>query len=669
MYNQLEGALNCAELGWKIFPLQNGSKLPCKGWQEMATDDPGIIEQWHSEGTTNFGIATGPSNLTVLDIDMKNGKDGHKTLKDAQEQLGIIPEPTFKVSTPSGGEHWYYEGSTANKINFMGGGLDIRSHGGLVFAPGSNFDGAPYSIIEDTTDFAPMEKLPETWIARIGMANENRNSKEQVVDYLDKPENIRKAVDYLNKQPHLDPSGRNNALFKLAAMVKDFGISRDKTEELLHPWTQPSGLDQTEVTTTLNSVYANSQDPIGSKTDEAIARANQDAAKDIFSVITPQGNEASPSPTSYDVEVISAADFDFNDIPPYDWVLGNRLCGEYVTLTIAPGGVGKSMYTMQEAVAVASGMPITGDDIHGAYGEGVPVWVYNTEDSLNDIKRRIAGICIHFNIPKEKLKNIKLISGQKTPLIMAYDTNLGPVVNDAAIAGLAGYIKKHGIKVLILDPFVRTHRVSENDNMAIDLVASRFSAIAADTGCAVSIVHHSRKKGKDGDKGDLDSGRGASSLGCAARISETLEPMSDQERDAYGISEEDQWKYVRLDEAKGNIRPGRGKEKWLKKISVRLPNGNSVGVLEPVTLEEKSTLDGTHAAEVFDAAAKAIKKLGPCSQSRLSGYVESCTDVPVRTVRALIRGIVMTPVTTEYGTLVAYSKGKNGATIEYVLED
>ena len=74
------------------------------------------------------------------------------------------------------------------------------------------------------------------------------------------------------------------------------------------------------------------------------------------------------------------------------------------------------------------------------------------------------------------------------------------------------------IDVLILDPFVKTHGVSENDNAAIDSVARKFNDIAEAADCSIELVHHVRKASNFGRaEVTADDGRGAGSLKDAAR--------------------------------------------------------------------------------------------------------------------------------------------------------
>lgn len=54
-------------------------------------------------------------------------------------------------------------------------------------------------------------------------------------------------------------------------------------------------------------------------------------------------------------------------------------------------------------------------------------------------------------------------------------------------------IKSFGTRVLIVDPFVQTHQMNENDNQQINFVADLFRSIAKECHIAVMLVHHTRK--------------------------------------------------------------------------------------------------------------------------------------------------------------------------------
>ena len=69
------------------------------------------------------------------------------------------------------------------------------------------------------------------------------------------------------------------------------------------------------------------------------------------------------------------------------------------------------------------------------------------------------------------------------------------------------------IDVVMIDPFISSHQVPENDNNAIDAVAKTWTMIADITNTAIDLAHHTRKTG-----GGRGHSRGRSrGLGTAQR--------------------------------------------------------------------------------------------------------------------------------------------------------
>src|SRR5690625_2554004 len=64
--------LAAARRGWHVFPLAYGTKRPdrrFRDWERHATTDPDLIGAFWDRGRFNYGIATGPSRLVVVDLD------------------------------------------------------------------------------------------------------------------------------------------------------------------------------------------------------------------------------------------------------------------------------------------------------------------------------------------------------------------------------------------------------------------------------------------------------------------------------------------------------------------------------------------------------------------------------------------------------------------------
>ena len=254
-----------------------------------------------------------------------------------------------------------------------------------------------------------------------------------------------------------------------------------------------------------------------------------------------------------------------------------------------------------------TGREVSGDYVH----EKGNVWIHNAEDPLDEIARRIGAACEVLRVKSHELKGrLFYTSGRAMPLKLVTEANRQLLVNDSTIMLIRKFITEHAIKLWVIDPFVDMHECDENDNRAINKVVKILSAIAEETGCSIHIVHHTRKKSKDGGLTDMDMARGASALLSAARIGRNLNGMSDKDAGNYILPLAPSW-YVRLDNSKANLSGPTESTQWFEKVSVELPNGDSVGVLKPVELVrvgdgDRNELFRRRACELVDEAGGAM---------------------------------------------------------------
>jgi hypothetical protein len=203
-------ALSCAERGWSVFPLWPGTKFPalhkqsdcpragaCReghlGWEQRATTDPDRIRRCWTGRAFNVGIATGPSNLVVLDLDMpKAGQTppppwNQPSVTSGEDVFLLVcahaghlpPLDTYTVATPSGGRHLYYTAPAGARMRSTVGGsrrtrsgthrwsgfgwkIDTRADKGQVLAVGSHIRGRSYTLVHDVS----LMELP-SWMAAL----------------------------------------------------------------------------------------------------------------------------------------------------------------------------------------------------------------------------------------------------------------------------------------------------------------------------------------------------------------------------------------------------------------------------------------------------------------------------------------------------------------------
>lgn len=274
---------------------------------------------------------------------------------------------------------------------------------------------------------------------------------------------------------------------------------------------------------------------------------------------------------------------DPSTIPPRPWVYGRHLIRKQVSVTVAPGGLGKSSLTIVEGLAMATGRQLLGDWT----APNLKVWLYNLEDPRDELDRRIIAAMQHYQVsPEEIAGRLYVDTGRERALSTAVQTREGVHIIKPEMDALAKEIEARGIDVLVIDPFVSSHQAPENDNGAIDLVAKEWARLADQCNCAIELVHHTRKT--NGEEATTESGRGASALLGAARSGRVLNKMSNELKAEVGVLD-DPATYFAITRDKANLAPV-GDREWRRMASVELANGDSVGVVEVWTWPD--TFDG-----------------------------------------------------------------------------
>lgn len=292
------------------------------------------------------------------------------------------------------------------------------------------------------------------------------------------------------------------------------------------------------------------------------------------------------------VTALNATQFVWRDpltIPPRPWVYGRHMIRKQVSVTVAPGGIGKSSLTLVEGLAM-----VTARELLGEWVPAVPlrVWVYNLEDPRDEMDRRVIGAMMHHNVKPEAIGDRLFIdTGRERVLCTAIEVKGEVTIMQPEVDALAAEITARGIDVLIVDPFVSSHRVSENASGAIDLVAKEWARLADRCNCAIELVHHTRKT--NGVEATTEDSRGSSALLAAARSGRVLNKMNDDTKDQAGVKD-DLATYFGIDRDKANLAPA-GKRKWVRMASVDLGQGDSVGVAEawewPDTFDDMGVAD------------------------------------------------------------------------------
>jgi hypothetical protein len=227
---------------------------------------------------------------------------------------------------------------------------------------------------------------------------------------------------------------------------------------------------------------------------------------------------------------------DFPDektLAQWQWLYGRHLLRGAVVGTAAAGGTGKTMLSIAEALAMASGKDLL--------GQGVPmgpqrVLLINLEDNRNSIDKLIAAAMKHHGLKPEDVGN-RLFTQAKgeMKLTVARRQQQGSAArpDQKEIDALVEYLVKHKIDALSIDPLIRTHAVRENDNDDMSAVVGCYEEIAERANCAVSLWHHTRKG--NGTEATVESVRGAQAFIDACRSVRVLDTMAKEEAKKLGV--------------------------------------------------------------------------------------------------------------------------------------
>jgi RecA-family ATPase len=257
--------------------------------------------------------------------------------------------------------------------------------------------------------------------------------------------------------------------------------------------------------------------------------------------------------------------------PAAQFVYGKHLIRKFLSTTAAPGGVGKSSLGFAEALAMTSGKPLLGI----TPSQRLRVWLWNGEDPLEELQRRVMAAAQYYGLKREEIEGYLFInSGRLLPIIIAEQTRDGAKIAAPVVEAVTKTLLDNKIDVLVIDPFVASHRV--NDNNAIELVAKTWAQVADVTNCAVELIHHVRKTG--GAEVTVEDGRGASALLSAARSARVLNGMTKEEAGKAGIEAKRHRFFFRVDNGKANLAPPEATA-WFNLASESLANGDRVGVV------------------------------------------------------------------------------------------
>jgi hypothetical protein len=266
--NARAGALWAIRRGLWVLPVKPNSKDPFDrergddpvlcGGVRIATNDPKVAEGWFRHNPDiNYGIAM-RDGLVTLDCDRKHASF-------AADYLDLCHPTTLELISGRGGRH------IVLRVDFDAGqrdlagatSINVRARGGFIVGPASVVLGSRYTILDDS----PVADCPPKIAERISRRGERAADNATPVAELDTPAALAWGETFAKEAPGASKGDRNDKLFRLAGALKDKGLSRETTRELLTehwcPRCDPPYEDWGEIERTIDSAYNNGMNPPG----------------------------------------------------------------------------------------------------------------------------------------------------------------------------------------------------------------------------------------------------------------------------------------------------------------------------------------------------------------------------------------------------------------------
>ncbi len=674
----LDVALSYQAQNWPVFPcrhrddeyvdqdgcieiLATKTPLTSNGFRGATLNERIVREYWRRNPSAMIGVPTGaPIGAWVLDIDPKHG--GDETLAALESAHGDLPA-TLTAETTSGGRHYFFRHRQGvRNRGALGSGVDVRGDGGYVIAAGSVPEvGLPYRWISEQEPVDAPDWLLELVLPR---SYESTHTAAPSVSGKINDRYVERAVQSELDDLALEPMGNrnnrlNDAAFRLGTFVGAGALAESEARALLQDVARGWGRDWLRCVKTIDNGLA-----AGARSPRSVPQNDNDNTRlvDISRMIA---NGLAKAEARTDVVAEPVQDFDDNisiieqttenkraiiatpfvwkdptTLPRREFAFGKHFIRKYVSVTVAPGGLGKTANSIVEALAMASGKALNGTKPP----KRLKVWLFNAEDPRDELERRIMAACIHFNLkPADIDGHLFLDTGREQELVIAIDDKKGVRIQEPVVEAVVETISELGIDVMIVDPFVSTHQVNENDNGAIDKVAKLWAQVADRTNCSIDIVHHLRKVSDR--EATVEDARGAVSLIGAARSVRVLNRMSEAQASEAGLTHEARFSYFSVVYGKSNLSALSHKADWRKLESVALGNGQgltkpqdhapvvtswawptSEEVAETLTEDERDAIRGVVNGGMYKPAPQAKDWVGRAVAYALQLDVDEETD-------------------------------------------
>lgn len=607
----LETALEFAKRGHYVFPLAKGTKHPVlkQSWKAISSNAPAQVQAWAGQyPQCNWAVDCGKSGLAVIDIDVRDGKPG----MNSWEKLCASGEPlpaTYQVQTPSGGVHIYFKGEIATSAQTkLGAGIDTRGEGGYVVLPGSTLDTdeLPYLV----TNGAEMAPLPH-WLKSMGQdkpvtaepfTGEGGTSRLTDAEVLEHAKDDEKFQRLLRGEWEGDFPSQSEADMALCTKLAFYA---GKDLEQMGRLFRESGLYREK--------WERDDYRDGTLRKSAALQAEMHPAqydlKDAFGPIAQRFEEF------YEREPVNGNMLGACKPPPRKWLIKGKggLQRNVVGCIAGQGGCGKTLFALQLAASIASGVDCLGGAFQFAHNG--PVLMALAEDDMDEVNRRMYRIRDEIGVGTLDALHVWPRGGDAR---LVERNAQGKLVESAGYKALCRKAVELKPALIVLDSLSVVAGEAEMSNPDGAYVVSLLSRLCDICECTVLFLTHVSKASLAGKSGSGHTVSGKRAMDVA------LDPLST--RGASALVNNCRWVMTFTLVPKSERQKMNAEDKQLVAYAVRKTNysaplelayqENKSGFLVPFTDERNGPDDDSHKEYIKE-------RLGHKRHSK-SKFIENC---------------------------------------------
>lgn len=487
--------------GFALIPLNPGVKTPVeKDWPNRASRDPAHWRAWQA-AQFNLGIHVGASRLVIVDVDTTRdgGRDGAwQRYASWCESHGLAPFAPH-CSTARQGMHVYFAlpadaDSTALRGRDLDTGINVLAGNRFAVAPGSNFEGLPYSLFPDAP---PPYLAPSALVEHCTRAKAPDTPPPPPVEYETK--DVAALVTWLTENGEFESydawvqcgmalksacgeDGR--ALWELTF---DGTVTNDVADAKWQSFAtdRPGGVT---IASLMKRAHA-------AGWTGRLQRTLESQFGNLPAIVAPP-----VVPTVQAAfHVIDATALAGRYVPPRRWHVPDLIPSANVTMLSGDGGTGKSLIATQLAVSTVTDRNWLGHRV--AHGRAL---FASAEDSEEELHRRLADIVRDYRVGFEHLTGLQLVSlAGKDAVLAAPEPRSSILKATDLFVTVKAHVNATRPALVVLDTLADLFGGSELDRAQARQFIGLLRGLALDHECAVLLLAHPSMSG-------IASGTGAS---------------------------------------------------------------------------------------------------------------------------------------------------------------